>query len=313
MNNDDPEREAANEAEALRERDPEKGITVLRALADRGSVTAMLFLASAYQGDRGVPVDLKQAVSWYQKAQDRGSKDAYYYLGGLLWEQRDIAEARAVLTGGAEQGHEGCRDLLRKLDDWECESKEAELIDAALILKKTDAAKSLIALQDLANKGVIWAMLHVAQAYRKGIGTSKDASQAKIWHRRAFDLGRGAAKAYAAAALGYDYLEQNDYVRAYAAFQIGADLNNVLCLRALASLHRKGRGCSKDYARERSLLEQAAASGNVFAKRDLAFVLMSGRWGWREGINGFGLFLRNIKEALVMACKNPKDTRLKVW
>ncbi|MHB1609101.1 MAG: tetratricopeptide repeat protein [Acidiferrobacter thiooxydans] len=306
----DPYRDAACRAEALWKIDPGCGLEVVRVLSKKGSVTAMIYLALAYRLGRGVPVDRQQAVAWYRKAEDKGSLDALYYLGGFYWEQGDRSQARNVLKRGQEQGGRKCAGLLRQLEAQENEEKGGPLVRAALATRKMEASRGFGELQALAKGGLTSAMLYLAEAYHLGKGTHPDRALAEHWYEQAYREGSRATKMQAARQLGWFHKQAGDYRKAYDAFVCGADLGDVLCFRALAAMSRDGLGCKKDPGQARLFLEQAAESGNVFIDRDLAYLMMSGRWGWRARARGLFLLLRTAARAGCLGCRNPRDVRL---
>ncbi len=306
----DSYRKSVEEAEALYREDPVRGHQILQGLADQGSVTAMVAIAVGYQRGCGGPADIENAIAWYGRAVDKGSLDALYCLGGLYWGQSNITQAQRTLEQGKARGCRRCDELLRELANEVREEAEWPLVQAALITRKTDAGKGLAELEGLADRGLMQAMLYVAEAYHKGKGTPVDRSQAELWYERAYQEGGRTTKNRAACRLGWLYRSAGDDAHAYKAFRCGADRGHVSCLRMLAYMHRKGLGCKRDLKQACKFLEQAIDGGSVFASRDLAYLLLRGTWGWRSRIRGFILLLRTVVRAAPIACRNPKDPRL---
>jgi len=306
----DPYRDVAYRAEALRKIDPGRGLEAIRVLSEKGSVTAMIYLALAYRLGRGVPIDTQQAVAWYRHAADNGSLDALYHLGSFYWKRGDISQAQHVLERGRASGCRKCEGLLAQLDIQGREERDWPLVRAALVVRKTDAPRGFGELQGLAEGGLTSAMLYLAESYHLGKGVRPDRAKAERWYEQAYREGSQATKMRASRQLGWFHRQIGDYEKAYHAFLCGADLGDVLCLRALAIMSRKGLGCEKDPQQARVLLEQAAESGNVFVAADLGRLLMSGHWGWRTRATGFVLLLRAVARAGPIACRDPKDPRV---
>ena len=66
-----------------------KAITEWRGPAQAGDADAQFNLAQAYKLGRGVPLDLKLAQDWYQKAADQGHEQAQTNLGLILFQNGD--------------------------------------------------------------------------------------------------------------------------------------------------------------------------------------------------------------------------------
>jgi hypothetical protein len=56
----------------------------------------------------------------------------------------------------------------------------------------------------------------------------------------------------------------------------------------------------------RSLLGAAASLGHVFAKRDLAFLLIRGRSGFKSNLSGFAMYVAAIRDAFVVVVRDPQ-------
>jgi TPR repeat protein len=88
---------------ALKE-DPVRGIAELRALAEIDSQMSMLYLGHAYGEGVGVPVDLRQAATWFRHARDKGSPFALRRLGGVLEQMEDFHGAHDAYSTGVTTG-----------------------------------------------------------------------------------------------------------------------------------------------------------------------------------------------------------------
>ena len=70
--------------EAYRGKDYPKAFSEARLAADKGDPRAFLLLGVLYQGGLGVPVNLQEAASWYEKAAKAGAQGAYAKLAQML-------------------------------------------------------------------------------------------------------------------------------------------------------------------------------------------------------------------------------------
>jgi uncharacterized protein len=75
-----------------------------RPLAVAGDADAAFNLAQAYKLGRGVPVDLKLAQDWYQKAADKGHIRAEDNLGLVMFQNGDRQRALPYIQKSADRG-----------------------------------------------------------------------------------------------------------------------------------------------------------------------------------------------------------------
>lgn len=100
-----PRRQAASGLNA-----PE-AVDCCRRAAAVGHVDAMRKLATLLFEGKGVQRDVREAITWYQKAADHGEPDAQFSLGGLFAEgcegvlEKNPTKALEWYGKAAEQGH----------------------------------------------------------------------------------------------------------------------------------------------------------------------------------------------------------------
>jgi tetratricopeptide (TPR) repeat protein len=75
-----------------------------RPLADTGNPDAQFNMGQAYRLGRGVPVDLRIAGSWYQKAAAQGHEQAQANYGIILYEAGKRAESMTWIRKAADRG-----------------------------------------------------------------------------------------------------------------------------------------------------------------------------------------------------------------
>jgi TPR repeat protein len=177
----------------------------------------------------------------------------------------------------------------------------------AYSLRSTDPAQSLAELRALADRGSLASMVYLAEAYTKGLGTSVDLLQAEEWYKRAAQGGSVLASYH----LGRSYLAKNDYLNAMKAFESGALAGYMPSTRQLGGLYLRGTGVERDLNKAREFFERASASGNVFAKRDLAYLLIRGHFGFLQILRGAGLFFTAIKDLTVVILTDPTRENLR--
>lgn len=81
-----------------------KAVAEWRDPAAKGDADAQFNLGQAYKLGRGVPMDLKQAESWYKKAADRGHVQAADNYGLVLFQDNRREEAMPYIRASSARG-----------------------------------------------------------------------------------------------------------------------------------------------------------------------------------------------------------------
>jgi uncharacterized protein len=79
-------------------------VAAWRPLADRGDPDAQFNLGQAYKYGKGVPMDLRIAQGWYEKAAQQGHAQSQAILGLILFQGGNRAAAMPWLRKGADHG-----------------------------------------------------------------------------------------------------------------------------------------------------------------------------------------------------------------
>ena len=190
--------------------------------------------------------------------------------------------------------------------DWTKEPDQVEL-RRAYDLRATDSTQALVALKALADRGSMMSMMYIAEIYRNGKETSVDLDEAQKWLRRAIQNG----SVPASYELGRMLFEFKNYPQSKEAFEIGETHNFAPSINMLGTMYLNGIGVEKNLTRARELLERASSLGHVFAKRNLAGLLVRGADGPHGFFRGVRLFLVAIKDTLVVVCSSPFSDRLR--
>jgi TPR repeat protein len=151
--------------------------------------------------------------------------------------------------------------------------------------------------QALAEQGNTRAQLILAGMLAEGIGTPLDKVKSKGWYRRAAHNGSAEAQHH----LGYLCFQNKDYLGATNWYRKAAAFGYLPALWRLAWLYKKGKGVPLDPAKAYELFEEAAQRGHVFAKRDLAVMLVSGHKGFRHVLGGIALLFRYTVDGIKAA------------
>lgn len=190
--------------------------------------------------------------------------------------------------------------------DWAKEPDGDELRRAYDLLA-TAPADALVALKGLAKRGSVMSMLYIAEACRKGMGTNVDLVQAQDWYRRAANCG----SIPASYELGRILFELKNYAKSKEAFDVGEAHDYAPSINMLGMMYLRGLSVEKNISRARELLERASGLGHVFAKRNLAGLLMRGAYGPLGFLRGVGLFLVAVKDTLTIVLNDPLSDRLR--
>jgi cell division septation protein DedD len=90
--------------DAWQKADYATAVAIWRPLAEKGNADAEFNLGQAYRLGHGVPTNLAEAKTWFQRAAAQGHVDAETTLGLLLFENGDQAEALKWLKQAADHG-----------------------------------------------------------------------------------------------------------------------------------------------------------------------------------------------------------------
>ncbi|NOU22598.1 MAG: sel1 repeat family protein [Methyloglobulus sp.] len=162
-------------------------------------------------------------------------------------------------------------------------------------------------LEDLANRGSLMSMIYIAWAYEKGNGVVADENQVISWYRRAINSGSDLATYY----LGHFYLKRKDYIQAKEVFNIGALKDYSPAMYCLGCMYLEGTGCEENQDEALKLFKKASMQGHVFAKRSLAGMYLSGKYGLANIVNGLFLFFSALKNSFIIQMKDPDSDLLR--
>lgn len=182
------------------------------------------------------------------------------------------------------------------------------LDEAASLYQAQRYGEAFVRYQTLAEQGNAQAQLILAGMLADGIGTVPDRDKSEILYERAAQNGSPQAQHH----LGYICYQRNDYSGACSWYQSSASHGYLPALWRLAWLYRQGKGVLRDDSRAYELYEQAAHGGHVFAKRDLALMLLKGHKGIAQAFRGLALLFECIFDGIRIASRSDRDERLRV-
>jgi localization factor PodJL len=145
------------------------------ALADaarKGDGLALFEIGARFTEGRGMPIDLKQAASWYQLSADRGFAPAQYRLASMYEKgngvDRDLAKAKQYYQQAADQGNASAMHNLA-------------VLFASGAAGPQDYAAASGWFTKAANFGVSDSQFNLAILYARGNGVKQDLGESYKW------------------------------------------------------------------------------------------------------------------------------------
>jgi len=91
------------------DKDPAKGMALLRDAANRGETRAMFDIGVALANGEHVLTNYEEAMKWFRRAADQGDRNAMFFVGRMYEEgdgvEQDLDEARRWIGKAAAKGH----------------------------------------------------------------------------------------------------------------------------------------------------------------------------------------------------------------
>ncbi len=182
------------------------------------------------------------------------------------------------------------------------ESDTARLIEAKRCYQMGKHEEALKLYLPLAESGNVGCQLFVGLLYSTGgRGVPRNFDAARKWLNLAAEAGNADARY----ALGVEDWNLGDYSAAADNFQYAATLGHSAAYYQLARMYRYGVGFEKNLGKAFELYEEAARRGHIFARRDIAIMLIKGYKGWRMVPLGFIKWLASIAVGIRTAVKDP--------
>jgi TPR repeat protein/outer membrane protein OmpA-like peptidoglycan-associated protein len=276
-------------------RDVARGLDLIQAAADAGSVRAQQRLAAVYdRAQRGLADAAEKA--WIERSADEGNANAqaqlaYLYGSGIGGVQQDRARSRELYEQAALQGHVDAQaNLAYRFHTARGDKKQLE--DAIAWYQEAAAngqpeAQNNLGLAYMLGESVERDPVRAAQWFEKAVAQGNAESENNLGlmlsrgegitpdPQRAESLFESAASKglpQAQTNLGYLYLDEtrrNDPVQAARWFARAAAGGYAPALGNLGYLYQTGRGVALDYARALALYHRSAGGEYMYAQRNL--------------------------------------------
>jgi uncharacterized protein len=238
------------------ERDSAEAVKWYRLAAERGHAMAQNNLGVAYLRGRGVAQSDAEALKWFRKSAEQGEAFGQANMGYLYQQgkgvQRDANVAYQWIQKAADQAHPWAQlEIARRHLIPVGGSDPGPYYDPALGFKWLRAA---------ANGGSLPAIVELADAYFRGIGTKIDLNAALACLRKAADAGHAGAQAELAAQYAFGNGEpRHEKETPVALLKKSAASGNPTALESLAHRYRVGFGVPMDVVVAIELYRRAAA------------------------------------------------------
>lgn len=272
----------------LTERDPQSALELYEMAGRLGNITGMRNAAVMLRTGTGVPIDMKRAIAWlekaseidvasmsilahilrtgenvpadkpraaelYRKAAEAGDADSQYDLAMMLDSgdgiDADRAEAEKWFRRSAEQG-----------------DNDARLCLGGILYERGDFSEAESVFMDAALDGDVKAMYNLAQIYTSGCLGTADYCKAEEWLSVASDKGF----AYAQTMLGTMFLDHGMDEDAIELFRSAAEQNEPVAKYNLGALALSGMLKMDEKETIRYLVEAAnsgvAEAGELLSK-----------------------------------------------
>lgn len=224
-----------------------------------------------------------EAISWYQKAADKGNAEAMFQLGSLYYISNKIPEAKKWLQKAADKGSTGANSFLELLKNPIPKNDGTEELNkSSVAYKAKNYTETINWLKKAIDKGNANAMFVLASMYLHGDGVEKNEPEGKKWLQKAAEKGNTLAKTTlekfqlaqtttsndnggADYEKGFDAEMAKNYPEAVKWYQLSANKGNEKGMYGLGVAYYKGRGIAKNEREGIVLLQKAAEKGDKWA------------------------------------------------
>ncbi|MDR3510202.1 MAG: DUF3857 domain-containing protein [Caulobacteraceae bacterium] len=274
---------------------PAPAVNADQAAAERGDAAAQFRLAQMYGHGRGVPLNAGLAVYWLKASADQGYAPAETGLGWSYFsgagEPRDLAAALAWMQKAAAQnnpeGEAGLAFLYStgsgvprddaKAMAWAQKAADQNLASAEELLGQlyvrrgaADLPQAIAWFQKAADQGLPAAEVHLALAYQRGLGVTKDPARSLAWARKAADAGDAGGELFLSDMYKRGDGVKQDGAEALAWLRKAADRGDLRAERMLGQAYLNGDSVPADKDQAMVWFGKAAAAGDVVSQQTLA-------------------------------------------
>lgn len=180
----------------------------------------------------------------------------------------------------------------------------SELEQAQALLDQKRYAEAIKIYEDRANKGDSHSQVFLGWMYFEGSGVAKNAEKAFVWFDRAASLGSKEGAFYA----GRAAMSLGRYENAIKSFQAAARQEYGPALLWLGLIYTRGLGVDVDFKKGVDYLRRSEQTGNRFAQREIALLMLRGKFGASKVLPGLLLLPFAIIAGIVsIVTQGPSD------
>lgn len=159
----------------------------------------------------------------------------------------------------------------------------------------------------LADKGSVDSQVFLGWMCQNGLGVQKDFDKAFTWYENAAKLGSSEGQFY----LAKSYARHSEFTKAKDWYSKAAEKNYSPAIYRLGWIYDTGRGVTVDKEKAFLCYKKAADLGHIFAKKQLAILLIKGHRGFYSRLYGVLIFIKCIVLVVLLAAKDPYSERLR--
>jgi TPR repeat protein len=178
--------------------------------------------------------------------------------------------------------------------DWE---KEPDIEEFRRLhnLAEIEPKTAIVGFENLAERGSIASMLHLGSGYLQGIPEKND-EKAMHWYLLASNQGH----VQASMIYGRICINARYYVEAKRIYEKMALAGDVEATYFLGKAHLAAKAPGFSQEQGIYLLKKSSDLGHPFASRDLALLMLTGKLGRSNFLNGFPFIIRSISQLLLV-------------
>ena len=184
---------------------------------------------------------------------------------------------------------------------------DIERLQRAYADRTIDTTRSINELLALAEAKSTLAPLYLGWAYQHGQGVPENTAEAARWFKAGLARGDATCSYY----LGHLYDKTALHNEASDVFEQGSTLGYIPSTYCLAMNTLEGRGRQANLESALKLLALASGGGHVFARRTMATLYLSGKFGLLQFPRGIWLLVSSVIRGVYLAIFSPDDIRLK--
>ncbi|MBI1907042.1 MAG: sel1 repeat family protein [Rhodocyclales bacterium] len=185
------------------------------------------------------------------------------------------------------------------------DEKEVEL--GYSLIQEERYEEAFKVLQPIAERGSKYACLYLGWLYQTGLGVVQSQEHAEKWYRKVADTGLPSGQHY----LGNLLRNLQRFREAVIWYERAAAAGYLPAIYRLGRSYEIGQGTSKDELKAKQYLQEAAAKGHLFAQRDVAVLMLKGRFGYLRMPLGAVNFLSTVVRGAALALKDPESEKLR--